>query len=129
MEELQSFIKSNPPGAELKPALAVQMVKQGYRYRQIRDALGVSVGLISNAVKRYEAAGVDGLRSQHWGTVGYLSIENKQAVLSWLNQREVWNIEELIEHVAVKYGSLLPMHPNKTRLRMSRYRSSASSES
>lgn len=104
MEALQIFIKSNPPGAELKRALAVQMVKQGYRYRQIRDALGVSVGVISNAVKRYEASGVSGLRSQYWGTAGYLSVENKQAVLSWLKQKEVWNIEELIEHVAVNYG-------------------------
>ncbi len=32
MEELAEFIRSNPDSRELKRALAVQMVSQGYTY-------------------------------------------------------------------------------------------------
>jgi transposase len=104
MEPLSEFIKSNPPAAELKRALAVQMVEQDYPYRQIRDALSVSIGFITTSYQRYQQGGVEGLKSRYWGTQGYLSRQDKQQILTWLNQQEVWNLEEVIEHVEVHYG-------------------------
>ncbi|KAM3094727.1 helix-turn-helix domain-containing protein [Phormidesmis sp. 146-35] len=61
MEELIAMIQSNPDPRELKRALAVQMVLQGYTYFAIQDVLQVSVGFISKSKQAFEAAGADGL--------------------------------------------------------------------
>ena len=62
----------SPKPRELKRALAVQMSQRGYSYREVRDVLQVSMGLVSACCQRYEAAGVEGLQLNYWGTVGYL---------------------------------------------------------
>jgi transposase len=104
METLQSFIQSNPRPQELKRALAVQMIEKGHRYRQIQDILQVSIGFITSSKQRYQAQGIAGLKVNYWGTQGYLSHEQKAAVLSWMNQKEVWTIEEVMEHLEVEYN-------------------------
>lgn len=103
METLQQFIKSNPPARDLKRSLAVQMSQQGHRYRTIRDVLGVSLGFIAQAKQRYEREGVEGLKSNYWGTQGYLSAQQKQTLFQWLGQRDDWTLEEVIEQIAVEY--------------------------
>jgi hypothetical protein len=54
--ELKTFINSNPDPRELKRALAVQMVQQGYAYRDIQAVLQVSLGssLNGNSAMRPE---------------------------------------------------------------------------
>ena len=104
MTSLQEYIQSNPPATELKRALAVQMTQQGYRYRQIRDVLQVSVGSITESNQRYEVEGVEGLKLKYWGTQGFLSREQKQALMAWLGNRDSWTIEEVMNHIATEYG-------------------------
>jgi putative transposase len=104
METLESFIQSNPRPQELKRALAVQMSAKGYSYREIQDVLQMSLGFISTSKQRYERAGVAGLKVKYWGTQGYLSPEQKTAVLSWMAQKEVWTLEEVMEHLEVEYN-------------------------
>jgi putative transposase len=82
----------------------VQMSKKGYSYRQIQDVLQMSLGFISASNQRYAAEGVTGLSVKYWGTQGYLSPEDKAQVLSWLAQKEIWFIEEVMEHLEVEYG-------------------------
>jgi putative transposase len=104
METLQSFIQSNPRPQELKRALAVQMIAKGHPYRQIQDILQVSLGFITSSKQRYEAQGIAGLKVNYWGTQGYLSPEQKAAVLSWMSQKEIWTIEEVMEHLETEYN-------------------------
>jgi putative transposase len=104
METLQSFIQSNPRPQELKRALAVQMIEKGHRYRQIQDILQVSIGFITSSKQRYQAQGIAGLRVNYWGTQGYLSAQQKEAVLSWMSHKEVWTIEEVMEHLEVEHN-------------------------
>ncbi|MBD1862322.1 MULTISPECIES: helix-turn-helix domain-containing protein [Trichocoleus] len=73
MEELAELIRSNPDFRELKRALTVQMVSQGYTYFQIRDVLQVSVGLISKWKQAFEEQGVLGLAFQYQGSTGSLT--------------------------------------------------------
>lgn len=103
METLQQFIKSNPPARDLKRSLAVQMSQQGHSYRTIRDVLQVSLGFIAQAKQRYEREGIKGLKSNYWGTQGYLSAQQKQALFQWLAQRDDWTLEEVIEQIATEY--------------------------
>lgn len=104
METLEQFIHSNPPALELKRALAVQMSQRGQSYRDIRDILQVSVGFITASRRRYERAGVEGLRSRYWGTQGYLRDEQKQQLFTWLDGRETWTLAEVIDHLEDEYG-------------------------
>lgn len=104
METLRSFIQSNPRPQDLKRALAVQMVEKGHRYRQIQDILQVSIGFITSSKQRYQAQGIAGLRSNNWGTQGYLSTQQKKEVMLWMSSQEVWTIEEVMEHLEDEYN-------------------------
>ncbi|WNZ21802.1 transposase [Leptolyngbya sp. NK1-12] len=104
METLEQFIQSNPPPLELKRALAVQMSQGGHSYREIRDILQVSVGFITASHQRYECSGVEGLRSNYWGTQGYLDCEQKQALFRWLDGQDAWTLQEVIDHIEDEYG-------------------------
>lgn len=104
METLEQFIQSNPPTLELKRALAVQLSQSGHSYREIRDILQVSVGFITASRQRYEGSGVEGLRSNYWGTKGYLDAQQKQGVFRWLDGQDAWTLEEVIDHIEDEYG-------------------------
>ncbi len=104
MGSLEEFIQSNPPSRELKRALSEEMIQKGYSYREIRDVLKVSLGFVSNSHQRYIARGVEGLKSNYWGTVGYLNAAEKQELLAWLGKKDYWTIDEVIEEVEVSYG-------------------------
>jgi transposase len=137
METLEQFIASNRDSMELKRALAVQLSQRGQSYRNIRDILQVSLGFISASRQRYERSGVEGLRSHYWGTVGYLSGEQKQELFKWLDGQDGWTIEEVINQIEDAYGVVYqslqsyygllqqagfswkkaqPMHPDKDEL-------------
>lgn len=103
MDELTEFIQSNPDPRELKRALAVQMVMQKYTYYEISDVLGVSVGFISKWRQTYEQMGLPGLSLRHQGSKGYLTSEQRQAVVKWLQQKNYWNLSELQQHVEAQY--------------------------
>lgn len=102
--DLKSFIDSNPDPRELKRALAVQMVQQGYLYTDIQAVLQVSLGFITKWKQGYEGDGIDGLRLGYQGRKSYLSEEQRQAVLHWLQQKQSWQLLELIEYVDQQYG-------------------------
>jgi putative transposase len=103
MDEVTELIQSNPEPRELKRALAVQMVMQDYTYYEIGDVLGVSVGFISKWKQHYEQQGIVGLYLPHQGSRAYLTLEQRQAVLSWLQQKNEWNLGELQQYVEAHY--------------------------
>ena len=51
IKALKDFINSNPDPRELKRALAIKLVLEGYAYRAIKQSLGVSYGFISKALQ------------------------------------------------------------------------------
>lgn len=104
MDELSQLIQDNPDPRELKRALAVQMVRQDYRHREIQQILQVSSGFISKWTGAYEHQGVQGLRLRHKGSVGYLDAGQRQAVLEWLQQKNYWDLQELEAHIEDHYG-------------------------
>lgn len=103
MDTLEQFIQSNPQPRELKRALAVQMSQRGHSYREIRAVLQVSIGFVTACAQGYEAAGVDGLRLNYWGTGGYLNAQQKQELFDWLAQKDTWTLEEVILQIESRY--------------------------
>lgn len=103
-EQLNQFIANNPDPRELKRALAVQMVQQKYRHREIQAILQITSGFISKWTIAYQNLGVEGLRLRHRGSLSYLLPEQNLAVLSWLEQKNYWNLQELQTHLESEYG-------------------------
>lgn len=101
--ELQAFITGQRDGRQLKKALAVKLLYQGYRYEAIVAILEVSLGSISSWKQAYETAGLAGFRPRHQGRQSYLDPSQRTAVLDWLNQKSIWTLGELEYHLAETY--------------------------
>lgn len=79
------------------------MFLKGYKHREIQEILGVSSGLISKWTKLYELLGRAGLRLGYQGSVGDLEPEQRQAVITWLQSKDYWNLAELQGHIQDQY--------------------------
>lgn len=101
---LLEFIQSNPEPRELKRAVAVQMALEGYRHQEIKDRLGVTSGFISKWKSVYAAKGIDGLKLAHKGKLSYLTLEQKQQVIDWINTQSYCTINQLKRYVLNQYG-------------------------
>ncbi len=103
MEELVELIQGNPDPRELKRALAVKMVVEGYLYRQIEEVLQVSDSFVSKWWQVFVLEGVKGLKLADKGSNSYLDHVQRQAVLEWLQQKNYWNLEELQQYLEDTY--------------------------
>jgi putative transposase len=101
---LNDFIKSNPDARELKRALAVSFIKLGKNYREIAKLLNVSLGFISKWRQIYDEKGVVGLKLGYKGRESYLSPQETEAVVEWLKNGKIWNLEQLRNHVHQEYN-------------------------
>lgn len=95
MEELEKFIASNPDARELKRALAVHMTLRGYIHEEICKILQVSSGFISKWKQVFLVEGVAGLKLAYRGSTGYLTPEEKEKVIKWLQSKSSWSLNEL----------------------------------
>ena len=86
----------------VKKTLAVKLVYQGYKYEEIQTILDVSVGSIISWKQSYEEYGILGLRLKHKGRKNYLTAQQREEVLSWLQTKECWEIGELEYKLAFK---------------------------
>jgi len=101
--ELQDFIAACRDAREARKALAVKLVYQDYLYEEIQAIIYVSLGSITGWKQAYEHQGVDGLRLNHQGRKSYLSTEQKEEVLSWLQTKNCWELGELEYKLAFEY--------------------------
>jgi putative transposase len=102
-QELEDFIQGNPDAREVKRALAVKWSLSGISYRQTRKLLNVSIGFISKWNKNFSTRGVNGLKIAYKGKPSYLSQSDKEEIILWLTQKEMWDLAELAIHIESKY--------------------------
>jgi len=102
--KLKEFIASCPNAREVRKALAVKLIYQGYLYEEIQAILDVSLGSISGWKQTYELQGIDGLCLNHKGRISYLTSEHKEEVLSWLQTKNCWELGELEYKLAFDYN-------------------------
>ncbi len=108
--ELQEFIDNRPDAREVRKALAVKLVYQGYKYQEIQTILDVSVGAITSWKQAYEEYGISGLRLNHKGRKSYLSDEQQEEVLSWLQTKDIWELGELEYKLAFEHDVIYEYH-------------------
>ena len=100
---LDEFITSNPDPRELKRALAVKMRLEGMKHKEIQPILGVASSYISRWQACYQEQGVNGLLLAHKGSKGYLSKEQRESVLEWIQQQPQRPLSEVIEYIEQQY--------------------------
>lgn len=101
--KLQDFMALRPDAREVRKALAVKLVYQGYLYDEIQTILDVSRGSITAWKQAYEEEGVDGLRLNYKGRKSYLLSAQREEVLSWLQTKDTWELGELEYKLAFEY--------------------------
>lgn len=72
-------------------------------YEEIQTILDVSLGSITGWKRAYKQQGIDGLRLKHKGRKSYLSQQQLQEVLSWLQTKDIWELGELEYKLAFEY--------------------------
>jgi putative transposase len=83
--------------------LAVKLIYQDYLYEEIQAILDVSLGSITGWKQAYEQDGINGLCLNYKGRKSYLSAEQREEVLSWLQTKNCWELGELEYKLAFEY--------------------------
>jgi len=103
MQNLEQIIDYSRDARELKRALAVKMSQRRMKNQDIANLLQVSSSFISKWCLIYEEQGVLALLLNYHGKVGYLSDEEKQEVILFLQQQAHFGVEQLRDHLEEKY--------------------------
>lgn len=106
-EEIQALTKLLDNKREtifFKRILAVKLVFEGYSYRAIKEMLSVSCAFITKWKKRFADGGIQALKSSHKGSEGYLTAQEKEAVIAWVIAQNVRDISELKKYLVRNYN-------------------------
>lgn len=103
-DDLALFLSEPRDSREYRRALAVKMAIQGYMVEFIANILNVSPGFVSQAKKAYQTHGVAGLQLKYQGNQPYLSEDERQAVITWIQAQKEWTVEQLSQHIEETYG-------------------------
>jgi putative transposase len=103
IEELKAFVSRERDARQVKKALAVKLLCQGHTYESVVRILDVSMGSVSNWKQAYENSGLAGFKPEHKGRKSYLESAEKAAVINWLQQKDIWTLNELEYHLANVY--------------------------
>ncbi len=104
MEELDTFIESNPDPRELKRAIAVRMTLRGHPHREIMKILQVCSGFISKWKQAFIINGIEGIKLSYQGSKAYLTLLEKEQVIGWLKDKNSWNLNELEYYIAEQFN-------------------------
>ena len=104
LEELETFIGSNPKPRELKRALAIKMLTQGLKTKTIQETLGVSAPFISKWKVEYACNGIEALKVKYQGSRGFLSGRERAEVMAWLQSKSQIHLSELENYLEDGYG-------------------------
>lgn len=102
-DDLDAFLTEKRDSREFKRAIAVKMALKGYLYEAICDILNVQPSFVSEWKKTYLEHGVEGLLLKYKGSSSFLSAEERQMVIEWLQEQQEWTVERLKTHIETTY--------------------------
>jgi len=91
-------------GREIKRAIAVKMVSQGFLTKDICDLLDVSDSFVSKWKTIYEEQGAKGLLLHYKGSQGFLTPHQRGEVILHLKKQTHFSVEELRDLIESRYG-------------------------
>ena len=104
MLNLDEFIQECDDVRELKRALSVKMAEAGVQGTTISELLQVSPQYVSKWKGMYQTGGVAALSLGYGGSAGYLNEEQRQKVVSWIEEHLSLSVEELRDYLEASYG-------------------------
>ena len=96
---LLNFMEQTSDPREQKRAIAVRMRLKNYSRKQVAELFNVGPDYVTKWTSIFKQEGVAGLKMGYQGSSGYLSKDERAAVIEWLNQREQWSLDNLIQHL------------------------------
>ncbi len=63
----------------------------------------MSSGFISKWKTAFLSQGIEGLLLKYKGAKPLLNVQEKQAIIEWLKEKDYWNLQELYSHILVNY--------------------------
>lgn len=103
MTSLDAIINESKDAREVKRALSVKMGMTGIAPVVISQLLNVSLQYVSKWKVIYEAEGAAGLGVGYQGSQGYLTDQEREAVMAWINGYETLSVEGLRDHLETQY--------------------------
>jgi putative transposase len=100
---LEAIINESKDAREVKRALSVKMGMAGMPSAMISQVLNVSLQYVSKWKVMYEAEGAEGLGLGYQGSQGYLTDQEREAVMAWINGHETLSVEALRDHLEAQY--------------------------
>lgn len=97
-------IISSLKGLEVKRALAVKMMMQDFKTKEICELLGVSDAFVSKWKAIYENEGARGLRVKYKGGKSLLTESQRFEILYHLKSKTNYRVEDLRDWVERRYG-------------------------
>ena len=102
-DDLDAFLGEKRDSREYKRAIAVKMALKGYAYAEIGELLDVYPSFVSEWKKAYLEQGAAGLALKYQGSQSFLSPEERQAVLGWMQTQVEWTVEGIKSYVEETY--------------------------
>lgn len=106
LQPIFDFLQEDHDPREIRRALAVKFTLEGHPHRKITKLLGVSSAFISKWKKVYLDRGIEALQLHYKGNIGYLTGEQKQEVIEWIDAQTYWSIRQLKVYLFEQYGIL-----------------------
>lgn len=103
MLTIESIIGSKA-GREIRRSLAVKMSLKGFDTKDICELLNVSDSFVSKWNIIYENRGADALLLGHRGSESFLTDTERKEIISYLQSKTDFSIEELRDYIENKYG-------------------------
>ena len=103
MDSLDTLISESTDVREVKRALSVKMLQIGLPAAMVSALLNVSVSYVSKWKVTYEAEGTDGLVLGYQGSQGYLTEEERSAVVAWIKGQATLSVEQVRDYVEAEY--------------------------
>lgn len=102
-ESLLELMDTGKP-LEIRRALAVRMSILGYSRLQIAELLDVSKPFVDKWKAVFTEEGSESLKLNYHGSQGYLSPEQRQAIIDHIKSYDSIGVDELRKHIKLKYG-------------------------
>lgn len=104
LDKLRNFIETTSDLREQKRAIAVMMWLEGISSKKIQCILNVSPSYVSQNKNNFIDFGIEGIKTKYKGSKGYLSLEEQQDIIKYLETKDHWSLKELKKHIKDKYG-------------------------
>jgi len=104
MHDIYDFLTGVRDVREYKRAMVVRLSLEGYLDEDICTLLSISSSFIQKWVSLYRLHDVRVFRLGYTGYSGYLTNEERDSVLTWLRERDSWNVAALRAYLETTYA-------------------------